>query len=87
MANFQHLLLSEEPSLVERHSWGSVVIEKEQWCTNKVWTCSKCGCIKTASFFKKGKLPLITFERSGLDFHENMPECINWEKENSKTID
>lgn len=76
-----------EATTIERHSWGSPVIEKESYCINKIWTCSKCDLIKTASFYRKNAAPFVTFERSGIRFNEHMPECIDWQKENSKTID
>ena len=52
---------------------------KHKWKDNK---CIVCGCNREKQF------GVFWYNRSGIFFRLNeLPECINWEVENNKTID
>lgn len=67
-----------------RHSYTSKAVSKEKhYGDMKIRTrqeCTKCGCVKETGYFG------IIYSRSGMMF-DFAPECIDWELENSKTID
>ena len=56
--------------------------------TKEEHICKTCGCrritqiCKVGYYYQKGYL----YSRSGLQF-SNRPDCIDWEYENTKTID
>ena len=51
--------------------------------------CKICGCIRISGTCKvDGKYYVhYTYERSGIVFSMDRPDCINWEEESKKTID
>lgn len=57
--------------------------EKHKW-NHKTDICVKCGLKRIATHV--GRWKYYTYERSGIAFAKR-PECIDWNKENAKTID
>lgn len=48
--------------------------------------CVVCGLRITTWHAKKGEIPIVSYDRSGIIFHNGMPECIDWEKEKKNTF-
>lgn len=73
-----------------RHKYGKTLLAPEDAqmpfgrTTRKV--CVKCGLRVTTWYAKKGEIPFMSYDRSGIIFHDGMPECIDWEAEKKNTF-
>ena len=63
-----------------KHKWEKLANDGDG---NKQWKCKTCGCLKVLGNYKFAQ---PDYERSGQMYSEYV-ECIDWELENSKTID
>lgn len=69
------------------HSWVKEKTPSEGFKETHI--CKMCGCkrdmflIKINDFYKKE----FIYSRSKMIFGDTRPDCIDWELENSKTID
>ncbi len=69
-----------------RHKWRISKLEeklKDTFHTCKI--CTVCGMEKLISGSHKNTIEIHS--RSNIVFHGNLPECIDYEVENSKIID
>lgn len=48
--------------------------------------CIRCGCKRSLEYVG-GKWTAYLYERSGIMYGWTRPDCIDWKKENNKTID
>ena len=64
-----------------KHTWGKEYIKH----TMETQKCVMCGCERFP--FRRKKIILgYGYSRSGLNLNDS-PDCIDWDLENSKTID
>ncbi len=63
------------------HKWSNKYTKHELTSQD----CKTCGCTRTPIYYR-GKLLSYLYERSSIHY-QHRPDCIDWELENSKTID
>lgn len=61
-----------------KHKWGKKFKDQTGMKSSK---CNVCGMTKSEQY------GFTSYMRSGILYSNRLPECIDWEIENSKTID
>jgi hypothetical protein len=66
-----------------KHTWTKQPDQKIAGITHLVWVCKRCGAEKTQGNYKFSE---PDYHRNG-QIYSHYVECIDYELENSKTID